>query len=72
VGGRAIQTLEYSDVRHSLPVFHGDTIYAETTVVQKSELPDGTGAVKLQHRAINQRGETVLNMQRTIVIRRHS
>jgi acyl dehydratase len=71
VGGRAIETLEYSDVRHSLPVFHGDTIYAETTVVEKNELADGAGAVKLAHRGINQRGETVLNMLRTIVIRRH-
>jgi acyl dehydratase len=40
-------------------------------VVEKSERPDGAGAVKLAHRGINQRGETVLNMLRTIVIRRH-
>jgi acyl dehydratase len=71
VGGRATETLGYSDVRHILPVFHGDTIYAESTIVEKTELAGDRGAVKVQHRGINQRGETVLSMQRTIVISRH-
>ncbi len=69
-GGRALETIEYSNIRHVLPVFHGDTIYAESTVVEKSELTDGRGAVKLEHRGFNQRGETVLTMLRTIVVPR--
>jgi acyl dehydratase len=73
VGGRAIQTLEYSGIRHALPVFHGDTIYAESTIVGKSELADGRGVVQLEHRGLNQRQETVLTMARKIVVpRRHS
>jgi acyl dehydratase len=71
VGGRAMQTLNYSDVHHTLPVFHGDTIYAETTVIEKRELPDASGAVTLEHRGVNQHGDTVLKMLRTIVIGRH-
>ena len=70
IGGRSIETLGYSDIRHALPVFHGDTIYAESTVVEKSERADGRATVKLEHRGLNQRGETVLNMQRTIVVPR--
>jgi acyl dehydratase len=71
VGGRALETLEYSDVRHTHPVFHGDTIYAESTVLEKNELGNGRCTVKVQHRGFNQRGETVLTMLRTIVIPRH-
>jgi acyl dehydratase len=66
VGGRSIRTLGYSGIRHTLPVFHGDTIYAESTIVELSE-----GTVKVEHRGINQRGEMVLTMLRTIVLPRH-
>ena len=70
VGGRAIETLEYSSVRHVLPVFHGDTIYAESTIVEKSETPGGHGVVQVEHRGVNQREETVLTMTRKIVVPR--
>jgi acyl dehydratase len=72
IGGRAIETLEYSEIRHALPVFHGDTIYAESTVLEKSELADGRGVVKVDHRGLNQRGEIVLTMHRTIVVPRRA
>lgn len=70
VGGRAIETLEYSSIRHILPVFHGDTIYAESTVVDKNELPDGRGAITVEHRGYNQRQEKALTMLRKIVVPR--
>jgi acyl dehydratase len=68
IGGASLETLEYSDVRHTLPVFHGDTIYAESTVLEKRELENGRGRVELEHRGVNQRGETVLTMRRTIIV----
>ena len=68
IGGRAIQTIEYSDVRHTGPVFHGDTIYAESKVVAKHEMPYERGVVSIESRAINQRGETVLTMRRSIIV----
>lgn len=68
IGGRALETLEYSLIRHAGPVFHGDTIYAESSIVEKSKLADGRGAVRVEHRGINQRGEIVLTMQRRIVV----
>jgi acyl dehydratase len=70
IGGRALETLEYSEIRHAGPVFHGDTIYAESTIVAKSNLPDGRCVVAIEHRGLNQREETVLTMRRKIVIPR--
>ncbi len=68
VGGCALQTLDYSDIRHHGPVFHGDTIYAESTIVSKEEWPDQRGVVSVESKGLNQRGETVLVMRRKIVV----
>jgi len=68
VGGRALETLDYSDVRHLGPVFHGDTIYAESSIVAKEELPNDRGVVIVSTRGFNQREETILTMQRKIVV----
>lgn len=71
VGGRALETLEYSDVRHAAPVFHGDTLYAESSIVEKHELPGYApvrrGVVVVETRAVNQRDEIVLTLRRKIV-----
>lgn len=68
VGGRALETLEYSDVRHLGPVFHGDSIYAESSIIGKDELAAGHGAVTVESRGINQRGEAILSMRRKIIV----
>src|SRR6516164_6417318 len=70
VGGRALETLSYSNIRHDGPVFHGDTIYAESSIVEKRELPNGLGAVRIATKARNQRNEIVLTMEREIVLLR--
>ncbi len=66
IGGRAMETLGYWDVRHAGPVFHGDTIYAESTVLEKRD----DGMVTVEHRGLNQRSELVLTMSRKIVLPR--
>lgn len=63
IGGRATKTLDYSGVRHLGPVFHGDTIYAETTVAGAED-----GIVTLDHRGLNQRNELVLSFRRRIAV----
>jgi acyl dehydratase len=63
IGGRSPQTLEYSDVRHLGPVFHGDTIYSESTVIAKEN-----GLVIVESQGLNQRGETVLSLRRKIAV----
>lgn len=37
ISGKAIANLGYEDIRHLNPVFIGDTIYAETTIISKRE-----------------------------------
>lgn len=66
IGGSSSQTLEYADIRHVAPVFHGDTIYASSTVVDKAE----SGVVTVEHRGLNQRDELILTMSRKIMIPR--
>src|SRR5580658_8257778 len=63
VGGRATATLEYRDIRHLKPVFHGDTIYARSTIVAKE-----AGVVTVSSEGVNQRGETVLSLERKILL----
>ena len=69
VGGRALETLDYSDIRHHGPVFHGDTIYAESTIMAKQELQGGgRGVIIVETKGLNQRGETVVTLRRKIVV----
>ena len=70
IGGRALETLDYSDVRHTGPVFHGDTIYAESTILEKRDLVEGRGVVIVATKARNQRQEIVLSLERQIVVPR--
>jgi acyl dehydratase len=71
IGGQALRTVDYSDIRHLGPVFHGDTIYAESRILAKEELPDHCGIVTVESRGINQRRETILSLQRRIVVPCH-
>ncbi|HEY7388500.1 MAG TPA: MaoC family dehydratase [Bryobacteraceae bacterium] len=68
IGGRAIRTLQYSDIRHAGPVFHGDTLYADSVILDAEELPGGGGMVTVETRATNQRSELVLTLRRKIVL----
>ncbi len=64
--GKAIANLEYERVTHDAPVFQGDTIYAESEVleVMESRTRPDRGVVYIESRAFNQRGERVLTMRR--------
>ena len=77
----AVCTLSYDDGRHLNPVFAGDTLFAESTVLAKSEddpriarcgapglSPGKAGVVKFLLRGLNQRGEVVLEITRELVI----
>lgn len=70
ISGRAIANLEYEEIKHIAPVFHGDTIYATTRILDKRESqskPD-RGVVTVETRGFNQRGETVLTLRRRVLI----
>ncbi|MCA9823276.1 MAG: MaoC family dehydratase, partial [Dehalococcoidia bacterium] len=51
------------------PTFHGDTIRAETTVLEKRETSAGDrGIVTVETRGVNQRGEEVCYFKRKVMV----
>ena len=70
VSGRAIANLEVSSLRHVAPVFHGDTIYGETTVLGKVESTskDDRGVVEVETRGFNQDGTLVCIYTRKVMV----
>ena len=70
VSGKAIANLEIETLKHQKPTFHGDTIRAETLVLDKvesSSKPD-RGIVTVETRGINQRGEEVCYFKRKVMV----
>jgi len=70
VSGRAIANLEYESVKHLAPTWHGDTLYAETEVLEKrdSESKADRGIVYVETRVRNQREELVMSFRRRVLI----
>ncbi len=70
VSGVAIANLEVETLQHKRPTFHGDTIYAETRVLEKKESsskPD-RGIVSVETFGFNQRGEEVCYFKRKVMV----
>lgn len=65
--GTIIANLGYENIRHPHPVFHGDTIYVETTVVSRRESKSrpNCGIVTLTHYGRNQDGVVVVEVTRS-------
>ena len=68
--GRAIANLEYERITHDAPVFQGDTIYAESEVleVRESRSRPDRGVVHIESRAFNQDGDKVLTLRRRFLV----
>jgi len=72
VSGKAIANLEVESLKHTAPMFHGDTLYAQTTVLDKkgsSSKPD-RGVVTVETRGYNQDGLEVLYFRRKVMVPR--
>ena len=70
--GTTIANLGMTDVRFPKPVFHGDTLRATTTVIEKRDSrsrPDA-GLVTFEHRCFNQRDEEVMYCRRNALMMR--
>ena len=54
--GTTIANLGMTDVRFPAPLFHGDTVHAETEIISKRESKSrpNAGIVELEHRGFNQ------------------
>jgi len=74
VSGKAIANLEVESLKHVAPTFHGDTIYGETTVLDKRESAsrDDRGVVHVETRGYNQDGTVVCIFRRTVMVPKQS
>lgn len=70
ISGRAIANLEYEEIKHTAPVFHGDTIYAESKVLEthESKTKLDRGVVYIESKGYNQRDEVVLTLRRRVLV----
>ncbi|MEM4657980.1 MAG: hypothetical protein QXX77_06105 [Candidatus Methanosuratincola sp.] len=67
----AVANLSYSDLRFGAPVYEGDVVYGKSQVLGKEFRKDGatSGAVQVKTTIYNQRGETVLEYVRQVLVR---
>jgi len=70
--GTIVANLGYDKVVHPNPVFHGDTLYVETEIVEKriSKSRPDNGIVRLRHVGKNQNGVVVIEFERTALFMR--
>ena len=69
--GTTVANLGFRDVTFPAPVFHGDTLYAQTVCLAKrlSASRPGQGIVTLEHVAENQEGIVVARAVRSVMMR---
>jgi acyl dehydratase len=70
VSQNAVANLGWDDVRLLSPVFAGDTLYAESEVLQvrPSKSRPSQGLVTVRTRGSNQRGQVVIEYRRTVLV----
>ena len=67
--GTIVANVAYDKISHPNPLFHGDTVYAETEVLDKRESaskPD-RGVVRLKQTGRKQDGTVVVELERTVL-----
>src|SRR5438128_2224016 len=72
VSGKAIANLATEELSHPAPVFHGDTLFVESEVLEKKESRSKSdrGTVKVHTRAYNQDGVLVAEFKRIVLVPR--
>ena len=70
ISGRAIANLGARELRHLAPVFHGDTLYAETVVLgaRPSTSRPGEGILTVRTTGTNQEGQRVCEFERSVLL----
>jgi itaconyl-CoA hydratase len=72
-GEQAITELGLDKVRFRVPVQHGDTLYAFTEVLEKTDSDrDDAGVIRFRHRGVNQKDQLVFESERRVLIKRRS
>ena len=72
VSGKAIANLATEELKHPNPVFHGDTLFAESEVLEvtPSRTKPDRGVVKVHTRVYKQSGELVAEFKRAVLVPR--
>jgi acyl dehydratase len=72
VSETAIANLEYETVKHLGPTYAGDTLYAESEILDKidSKSKNDRGILYLETRAWNQHKEPVMSLRRRVMLLR--
>ncbi|WP_026927790.1 MaoC family dehydratase [Granulicoccus phenolivorans] len=69
--GTIVANLGFSEVNFPKPMFHGDTLYAETLITDKRESKSrpGEGIVTMEHIGRNQHGDIVARATRKTLVK---
>src|ERR1700677_1957141 len=72
VSGKAIANLPTEELSHPAPVFHGDTLYVESEVleVKESKSKPDRGTVRVHTRGFNQDGVLGAEVKRVVLVPR--
>ncbi|MBO0767308.1 MAG: MaoC family dehydratase [Solirubrobacterales bacterium] len=70
ISGKAIANLATEELSHPNPVFHGDTLFVETEVleVKESRSKPDRGIVKVHTKVLNQDGVLVAEFKRLVLV----
>lgn len=70
--GTTVANLGWDEVRFPAPLFHGDTVHVESTVVEvrDSKSRPANGVVIFEHRAYNQQNVLVASCKRSALMHR--
>jgi len=72
-GENALAELGLDGIRLKSPVFHGDTLYAYTEVLELRDAGrDDAGIVVFKHYGVNQKDQVVFEGERTVLLKRRS
>jgi acyl dehydratase len=68
--GTVVANVEYDRAVYPNPVFHGDTIYVETDILEKRESHSHPeyGIVRLKHTGLKPDGTVVIELERTVMV----
>lgn len=72
ISGKAIANLDYEKIEHKNPVFLGDTLRAETDIldIKASRSKPDRGVIYVETRAYNQNNNCVLILRRHVLVQK--
>lgn len=72
--GTIVANLSYETIVHPHPLFHGDTLYVRTEILDKrrSRSKPDRGIARFRHIGRNQDGVTVIEFERTVMVWRRT